>query len=268
MKNRMGLIVLIVICVALIIALIIGQTQSAQQRKQSATTISEYSNKWVTTSDNLEKTRKVNTELNKQLDEREQDLNTFSNRLTDTSLTLSKTQDSLKQAQDEIAKRDAEISELEQTNKLLDAKATDLNTSITNLQSQIDDTQKKLAAAEGDKAFLQKELQRLMSEKAELERQFNDLKVLRAQVSKLKEELSISRRLEWIRQGIFARTEQKGAQQLMQKSGPEPATLSTNAAATTATKGKYDLNVEVNADGTVKVVPPTNSVPTNPPPAQ
>ena len=35
------------------------------------------------------------------------------------------------------------------------------------------------------------ELKRLMAEKAELERQFNDLAVLRAQVSKLKEELSI-----------------------------------------------------------------------------
>ncbi len=49
-----------------------------------------------------------------------------------------------------------------------------------------------------------------MAEKAELERQFNDLAVLRAQVSKLKEELSVARRLEWIRQGLFASTEQRG----------------------------------------------------------
>ena len=55
-----------------------------------------------------------------------------------------------------------------------------------------------------------------MAEKAELERQFNDLAVLRAQVSKLKEELSVARRLEWIRQGLFASTEQRGAQKLMQ----------------------------------------------------
>src|SRR5207253_5788667 len=98
----------------------------------------------------------------------------------------------------------------------LDKQAIDLSASITNLTLQIADTQKRLDASEGDKAFLEKELKRLMAEKAELERQFNDLTVLRAQVSKLKEELSIARRLEWIRQGLFASTEQKGAQKLMQ----------------------------------------------------
>ena len=57
-----------------------------------------------------------------------------------------------------------------------------------------------------------------MAEKAELEQQFNDLAVLRAQVAKLKEELNVSRRLEWIRQGLFASGEAKGAEQLMTKS--------------------------------------------------
>jgi len=103
-----------------------------------------------------------------------------------------------------------------------------------------------------------------MTEKAELERQFNDIKVLRAQVAKLKEEMNISRRLAWIREGIFARADQKGAEQLMQKSAP-----STNAVASAATHkaNNYDLNVEVNSDGTVRVIPPgTNSAPSDQPP--
>jgi chromosome segregation ATPase len=174
---------------------------------------------------------------------------------------LSKTQDSLKAAQDEIAKRDTQIADLETKNKQLDDQAADLSASITNLQTQIDTTQQKLAASEGDKAFLEKELQRLMTEKAELERQFNDLKVLRAQVAKLKEEMNVSRRLAWIREGIFARDEQKGAQKLMVKSPPTAA--ASNAPA------NFDLNVEVNADGSVRVIPPgTNGVSTNPPPAK
>ena len=88
----------------------------------------------------------------------------------------------------------------------------------------------------------------------ELERQFNDLAVLRAQVSKLQEELSIARRIEWIRQGLFASGEQKGAQKLLQgfNALPSPA----------KPKPSYDLNVEVNADGSVKVIPPpTNGAP-------
>jgi hypothetical protein len=94
-----------------------------------------------------------------------------------------------------------------------------------------------------------------MAEKAELERQFNDLAVMRAQVRKLKEELSIARRLEWIREGIFANAEMKGAQKLMQGSAVGGTTASQT--------NKYDLNVEVNADGTVKVIAPINT--NNPP---
>jgi chromosome segregation ATPase len=135
-----------------------------------------------------------------------------------------------------------------------------LKGSISNLENQIADTQKRLDASEGDKAFLTKELQRLMAEKAELERQFNDLAILKKQVSKLKEELSIARRLEWIREGIFASAEQKGAQKLMQGAN--------SGAIRPADTNKYDLNVEVNADGTVKVIAPitTNTAPVTPQP--
>src|SRR5208283_962288 len=153
---------------------------------------------------------------------------------------LAQTESALKTSQEESAKRDARIAELEAQNQALDKHAVDLTTAITNLTMQIEETQRKLATSEGEKGFLEKELKRLMAEKAELERQFNDLAVLRAQVSKLKEELSVARRLEWIRQGLFASTEQRGAQKLMQG----PAALQPKAP-----KPKYDLNVEVNADG-------------------
>ena len=87
-----------------------------------------------------------------------------------------------------------------------------------------------------------------MSEKAELEKQFNDLDTLRRQVSKLKEELSIARRLEWIRKGIGF-SDEKGATKLM---NVKPLNEKTNV---------YDLNVEVNADGSVKTIPPLTNAP-------
>lgn len=265
MKNRMGIIILTLACVGLAIALVLNQSNATKERKTAEGQILLHSNNWVEQSEKLDEQRKVNIELTNSLTARVQDLATLTNQLTETSNTLTKTEDSLKAAQDEVAKRDSQISDLEAQNKQLDEKAADLNSSITNLQTQIDSTQKKLAASEGDKAFLEKELQRLVAEKAELERQFNDLKVLRAQVSKLKEELNISRRLAWIREGIFARADQKGAQQLMQRSAPVTSGTASNAA--TVKKNNYDLNVEVNADGTVRVIPATtNGVPTNPPP--
>jgi uncharacterized protein (DUF3084 family) len=264
MKSRMGIIILTLACVGLAIALVVNQSNATRERKTAGDAISTQSNGWVQAEGKLEEQRRLATVLTNDLAARLHDLTALTNQITETSNTLAKTEDSLKAAQDEVAKRDAQIADLESQNKQLDTKAADLSTSITNLQTQIESTQQKLAASEGDKAFLEKELQRLVAEKAELERQFNDLKVLRTQVAKLKEELNISRRLAWIREGIFSRADQKGAQQLMQKSAPAPET-NTIAATAPPKKGNYDLNVEVNADGTVRVIAPTNSGATPPP---
>lgn len=263
MKNRMGIIILTVACVGLFITLLVSQSNASKDLKNAQQASLDNSNHWVETTANLDEQRKVNITLTNDLAARSQDLIAMTNQMNDVSNALSRTEDSLKAAQDEVAKRDSEISDLEAQNKALDQRATDLTNSIENLQSQIDDTQKKLAASEGDKAFLQKELTRLTAEKAELVRQFNDLKVMRAQVAKLKEELNISRRLAWIREGIFARAEEKGGEQLITKGPPPGATPSRPA----PKQPNYDLNVQVNADGTVKVIPPmTNAADTNSPP--
>jgi chromosome segregation ATPase len=259
MKNQMGIIVLILICAGLSVVLVMNQKHLTAQQSKAADTISPFSNRLVRPTSDLEEQRQVNILLTNDLVLRKTEIAGLTTRLADTASQLAQTADSLKATQEQVAQRDSKIASLESQNQMLDQRASDLSTAITNLTSQIEDTQKKLAASEGDKAFLQKELQRLMAEKAELERQFNDLTVLRAQVSKLKEELSIARRLEWIRQGLFARAEQKGAQQLLQKS--------VGAAAQPAKQPTYDLNVEVSADGTVRVIPPLTNTPaaTNPP---
>ena len=263
MKNQLGIIILILICVGLVVALVVNQKKATKQHTEDTTTITDKSKEVVQVTSDLEDVRKVNTELNKDLDARKSDLMLMTNQLTDVSNNLSKTEDYLKTTKEqmakEVAERDARITELTTQNLALDQRAVDLNTAITNLTSQIDDTQKKLAASEGDKEFLRKELSRLMTEKAELERQFNDLKILRAQVSKLKEELTISRRLEWIRQGLFARDSKKGAQLQMENNAP--AFSSTPATNAEPKQGHYDLNVEVSSDGTVKVVPPPTNAP-------
>ncbi len=258
MKNQLGVIVLILLCVGLIVALVVSQKKATSLHTEDTLTILDKSNQLVQTTIDLEEVRQVNTVLNKDLDVRKSELVSLTNHLSDVSGTLAKTEDVLKNTQaqmaKELAERDARITALESQNLALDQRAVELNSAITNLTGQIDDTQKKLAASEGDKAFLQKELSRLMTEKAELEKQFNDLKVLRAQVSKLQEELTISRRLEWIRQGLFARDAKKGAQLLMENKTPAfPTSPSTNEP---AKAGRYDLNVEVSSDGTVKVIPP------------
>jgi chromosome segregation ATPase len=266
MKNRIGVIVLAVICLGLVIGLVASQKQSTDLHRQDAEHIDVLSNKWVKTSADLEEQKQVAAMLEKDLEGQKKSYVDLTNNFSQVSGNLTKTEGTLKQTKADLAEREARITVLENQNKVLesqnqvlDKQAADLSGALTNLTAQIDETQRKLAASEGDKVFLQGELKRLMAEKAELERQFNDLAVLKAQVAKLKEELNIARRIEWIRQGLFASADQKGAQKLMQG-------LSTPQAK--PPKAGYDLNVEVSADGSVKVIPPLKTDATNAPPAR
>jgi len=257
-----GVIILAVLCVGLGVTILTTRKQAAEEKQKDIETIATLSNKWVDTSGKLDEQKQVGLALEKDVEFRKQQFseltNKFSeltNRYTGVAGTLVKTEDTLKATKEEVAKRDAKIAGLEQQNRDLDLRALELGGAITNLTTQISVTQGKLARSEGDRAILEKELRRLMAEKAELERQFNDLVLVRAQVAKLREELNISRRLEWIRKGLFASDEQKGSQKLMQK---------TLAPATAENKGQYDLNVEVNADGSVRVIPPATNAPAPP----
>jgi len=258
MKNLIGVIILAVVCLGLTVVLISTRKQATAEKHKDTETILSHSNELVKTTDALIEQRQVNTVLTNDLTSTRSELATtrnefasLTNKFTAVAGTLSNTEATLKTSQTAVALRDQRIAALETQNRELDDKAIGLSAALTNLTAQIEDTQRKLTASEGDKAFLEKELKRMMAEKAELERQFNDLAVLRAQVSKLKEELSIARRLDWIRKGLFS-DEPKGAQRLMQ--GPAKGDK-TN---------QFDLNVEVNADGSVSVIPPLTNAPAAP----
>jgi len=265
MKIKIAMLVCAVAAIALAVTLLVTRQKAAEVHQQDVETILFHSNKWVTTQDNLDRQTQVGAELNRMLDAQKEAYAELTNSYTRTAGKLAQTESSLadtiaalKSAEEIVAQRDAKIAELESQNAVLDQQALDLSAAITNLTSQIEETERKLAASEGDKAFLQKELKRLMAEKAELERQFNDLVVLRAQVAKLREELSISRRLEWIRRGLSTAGDRGAAGLLQGKNAPrKPPKPPVH----------YDLNVEVGADGSLRVIPPLTNPPaaSNPP---
>jgi len=252
MKNRVGIVILVVVCVGLGIGLISIKRQSDTQKAESDEKIQSYSNKWNVAASQLDETKQVNAELRKDLDNEKKNYSELTNNYSQVYANLSQTETSLRTSEQEVAKRDVKIAELESQNQELDRRAQELSLDITNLTSKIDETQKKLLASEGDKSLLEKELKRMVAEKAELERQFNDLTVLRAQVAKLREEQMIARRMDWTARGIYAAAEQKGAQRLI--------TGLVAPSQAKAAKPNYDLNVEVTSDGSVRVIPPlTNS---------
>lgn len=265
MKIKIAMLVCAVAAIALAVTLWVTRKKAAEVQQQDVETILFHSNKWVTTQDNLDRQTQVGAELNRMLDAQKEAYAELTNSYTRTAGKLAQTESSLadtiaalKSAEEIVVQRDAKIAELESQNAVLDQQALDLSAAITNLTSQIEETERKLTASEGDKAFLQKELKRLIAEKAELERQFNDLVVLRAQVAKLREELSISRRLEWIRRGLTTAGDRGAAGLLQGKNAPrKPPKPPVH----------YDLNVEVGADGSLRVIPPLTNPPaaSNPP---
>ncbi|HZV34758.1 MAG TPA: hypothetical protein VFB72_09325 [Verrucomicrobiae bacterium] len=267
MKTKVAIVLLVLFCVALCIGLVSMKNQASAQHDDDIAKYQAISNQLAEVNRSWEEEKQLHISLQQELDARKSDMAKLSNTLNQTSLNLEKTQAALKAEQEEVAARDKKITELENQNATLDKQAVDLKTSIGDLETQIADTKKKLDASEGDKAFLTKELNRLMAEKSQLERQFNDLAVLRTQVHKLKEELATARRLDWIRRGIYAMAEEKGAQRLMQHASLPATTLAT---AQPAVATNADLNVEVHSDGTVtKIAPLTNPPPvTNPPSKQ
>jgi septal ring factor EnvC (AmiA/AmiB activator) len=269
MKSKIAVVILIVICLALGVGLVTQRRKHAQEKQELDDRIALQSENLQKTSGKLEEQTQVNMRLEGDLVARSNDLAVLSSNVNKLSVDLEKTDaqakataEQLRTAQAELAKKDQKISELEGERLVLGKQMDQLTNSIGELEKQIAATEKKLVTTRGEKEFLVRELARLRAEKADLDRQFNDVAVLRGQISKLKEEMAISRRLEFIRLNLFGVTAKGGAEKLMTPARP-------------ALEGgtNYDLNVEIRQGGGARVVAPptailpTNAFRTNPPPA-
>ena len=246
---KAAIIILILASLGLGVGLLTVKKNSAEVKQQDEAKIVELTKNVTETKGKLDEQEKLRIYLENNLAARAEELSGASNNLTKLSADLARTQKEMQAAAEaakaEIERRDAQIAQLTTQTNTLTLKMDDLTASIGKLGKQIADTERKLTASEGDREFLLKELKRLQVEKAELERQFNDLAALRTQVSKLKEELSVARRLEWIRMGIYGTSDKKGAEKLMAGSGSQ-----------TAKTNNFNLNVELKQDGGAKVVAP------------
>ncbi|HSH96476.1 MAG TPA: hypothetical protein VK968_20170 [Roseimicrobium sp.] len=274
MKSKLAIVVMVVIALLLGVALMKQKREAEAQKQADAKEKAQLNGDLISTKTKLEEQKTVNATLETNLTTVTKEAGTLSNQLaqtaaelTRTSAELTKTSSDLQKteaeakaaaekARQEMAARDAKIGELESRKDDLTKQMEKLSGTLTQLEGTIKDTERKLATSEGDRAFLLKELKRMQAEKAELERQMNDLAFLREQVRALKEELSISRRLEWIRQGIWGTGDIKKGGQILNEGIKSPSV-----------KTNYNLDVEITRDGGVKVTKPaTNAAPAAPKP--
>jgi chromosome segregation ATPase len=250
---KAAIVILILAGVGLGLGLIMRHNRAVEVKNQDEEIKAMLSNEVAKTQGKLDEEQKVNLLLSTNLTLKGEELSNTSNALAKVNADLARTQKEMQAAAEaakaEIERRDTQIAQLTSQTNALTIKMDDLTSSIDKLGKQISATERKLSASEGDREFLLTELKRMQTEKAELERQFNDLAILRAQISKLKEEMSIARRLEWIKMGIYGMQDKKGAERLLEK----PAVL--------AKTNNFDLNVELRQDGGAKVVPPNSAQP-------
>jgi chromosome segregation ATPase len=291
MKTKFAIVILVVVILLLGVALLVTHKNAVEEKQRDTTQIINFSNTLGQTATKLKDQVAVNETLTTNLTQRTEEAAALTSRLAQTSqdlaqtrTTLAKTQSEAKAAAEsaatalartqselqsttataaaaakksaeEIAKRDARITELTTSQDDLTKKIGGLNSAITDLNQLIAKTEQELATTKGDKAFLITELKRLQDEKAQLEKQMNDLAYLREQVSKLKSELSIAKRLDWIRRGLYGDSERRGGSILQNGFPTAKSALPTNAA---------NLNVELKRDGTVTITPVTNAPPAAP----
>ena len=256
MRTKLGAVILVVAFAGLLLALFAMKHAAEERFKRDTDAILDFSNQLVTARANLDELGQVNLRLTNELVASHEESLTFSNQFAETSGTLANTRASLQSAQEQITGLNRRIAGLTTQNQVLDQRAAALSTAIAGLNAQIADTQQKLADSETNNVFLETELQRQTVARAELEGKFNNLTVVRAQAKKLKEDLVISRRMQWMRDGTDPSLPSKGGQQLMQRPAPAPVR-----------PPHYDLNVEVSSDGAIRVMPgTTNVLPTGRPP--
>ena len=244
MKTKLGVAIFAVAFAGLLVALFTMKRTADERFKKDTDAILEFSNQLVTARANLDELGQVNLKLTNDLAVSHEESLALSNQFVETSGTLANTRASLQGAQDQIAGLNKRITGLTTQNRVLDQRAAALTSAITGLNAQIADTQQQLADSETNNTFLETELQRQTVARAELESKFNNLIAVRAQAKKLKEDLIITRRMQWQREGADPALLSKGGQQLMQRTAPIPQR-----------PPHYDLNVEVSSDGAIRVMP-------------
>jgi len=218
-------IILSLVCLALAAQLVMRHGSGGRSDKEFAAAnnqLNTLSNEVSETRTKAQEESRLAAYLQSNLTVRVAELTAASNSLAQAAASLAAAQNELKTVQDEAKKQAARVTELEGQKDEMQAKLDELAASIKGLNAQIAEAKRKLAAAEGDRDSLTKELAKLQSDKAELLRQFNDLAALRAQVALLRDEAAVNQRLAWMSQGVYQNAGRKGAEALVAKP-PAPA---------------------------------------------
>jgi chromosome segregation ATPase len=252
MKTKIGIVILAAVCAALAIVLVATKKSAADERNDAIVAMLDFSNQLVNARDAINDLSQVNLKLTNDLAvSRQQELE-FSNNYAKTAAALSDAKSSLQSALEKITGLDGRVADLESQNQALGRNTISLSNQLASVNDEMAGARQKLSDSETNDAFLVAELQKQMAQKNEMEQKFNDPVELRVQIKKVRDELFVAQRLEWMRNGTDPSVMRKGGQ-LLTRHAPW-----TNAVP--SAPAHFDLSVEVGSDGSIHVLPPpTNS---------
>lgn len=241
-----------ILCVCLTGGLIYRHTQAVWQEAASRKEMEEAQNQMEKNSADLDLSRQTNSVLRADLQKAGEELaeirrqyETLSNDLGQTKERAEAVAKERREALGAVSDKEQRIRELSRERQDLSDRIATLNGLMKELEGRLLATESELVDSQKDREYLLEEFKRLYAEKRAIEDQFNDQEALRSQQNKLRKE-AISRRVGWIRRNRSA-GKRKGAELLA--AGFRKPAIQTN----------YNLNVEINRTGGVKILQPASS---------
>ena len=241
-----------VLCVCLTGGLIYRHTQAIWQEEASQKEMEEVQSQMEKKSADLDLSRQTNSVLRTDLQKASEELAEIRRQYGTLADDLSQTKERAEAVAKErqtalgtVSDQEQRVRELSRDRQDLSARIATLNGLMRELEGRLSATELELADSQKDREYLLEEFKRLYAEKRVIEDQFNDQEALQAQRNKLRKE-AISRRVRWIRRNRSAGN-RKGAELLA--AGFRKSAVQTN----------YNLNVEINRTGGIKILQPAPS---------
>lgn len=241
-----------VLCVCLTGGLIYRHTQAVWQEETGRKEMEKVQSQMEKKAVDLDLSRQTNSVLRTDLQKAGEELaeirRQYKTLADDLSQTKERAESVAKERQTtlgEVSDKEQRIRELSRERQDLSARIATLNGLMREMEGRLSATELELTDSQKDRAYLLEEFKRLYAEKRAIEDQFNDQEALQARRNKLRKE-AISRRVGWIRRNRSAGN-RKGAELLV--AGFRKPAVQTN----------YNLNVEINRTGGIKILQPAPS---------
>lgn len=251
MNSKAPVVVLVVLCLALLAALVVRHNKAVSDKRTDQQKILQLSNEWASARARLDELEAVNNTLRSDRDTTRANLDRTAAQLAQLRQTLAETERKVEEATKTLQEKAAELDrleararDLESQNAGLEKQAAEMRRALGTLETQIAETRQRLASAEEDRDFLLGELFRLQTEKASLERRLNDITALREQIARIREDLAANRRLEALRRELYGPAPLKGGEVLQRGLRREGEIK------------RPDLEVEVRREGGSRILSP------------